>query len=249
LSAPFEMDELQEQSPMNTNKETKKKRGFLKRFRRKKKKSSKNKPENEVLLAEEEDKENEEIQKTTKKGTDSTSQEEEGPERSEVESTDDEDDDRYTNKSSMPKSILLNAPPAAKDSAFGGPPRYDWIDIETAAAVKVQSIARRNMVMDDLEDQGKSTAAIRNRNRRGGMHDDESNYVNTEDTPSIFQMCGVGLMFGDAAEEDEKARKEREKARYEEKKRLQAVQEEKLRAYKPRNKGTVNMNEALEVIE
>ena len=59
------------------------------------------------------------------------------------------------------------------------------------------------------------------------------------------------LLFfsGDAAEEDEKARKEREKARYEEKKRLQAVQEEKLRAYKPRNKGTVNMNEALEVIE
>jgi hypothetical protein len=27
------------------------------------------------------------------------------------------------------KSVILEKAPAARDSAFGGPPRYDWIDI------------------------------------------------------------------------------------------------------------------------
>jgi hypothetical protein len=37
---------------------------------------------------------------------------------------------------------------------------------QTAAAVKVQAAYRRNKVMDELEGQGVSTAAMRNRARR-----------------------------------------------------------------------------------
>jgi len=243
------MEAAPEQPPINTTKEPKKKRGFLKRFRRKRKGSSE---KSQSISAEEAQKA--EVQTTTQdsKETKPISQEEQDPADSEFENEDetrDTDDDTISGQRNMPKPAVLNAAPAARDSAFSGPPRYDWIDIETAAAVKVQSIFRRNKVMDDLAAENKTTAAMRNQNRKRGTREGQMNFVNTEDTPSFFQCCGVGLMFGDAAEEDEKARKEWEKAQYEEKKRLKAAEEEKLRAYKPRNKGTVNMNEALEVVE
>jgi hypothetical protein len=32
--------------------------------------------------------------------------------------------------------------PSAREAAFAGPPRYDWVDVETTAAVKIQSVAR-----------------------------------------------------------------------------------------------------------
>ncbi|KAL3804627.1 hypothetical protein HJC23_008442 [Cyclotella cryptica] len=44
--------------------------------------------------------------------------------------------------------------PSTKSSASGGAPRYDWLDIETAAAIKVQSIYRRNKALKYLEDNG-----------------------------------------------------------------------------------------------
>jgi hypothetical protein len=32
-----------------------------------------------------------------------------------------------------PQKVVLTEPPSARESAFGGPPRYDWIDIVSKA--------------------------------------------------------------------------------------------------------------------
>lgn len=34
-----------------------------------------------------------------------------------------------------PGSVVLEKPPTAREAAFGGPPRYDWIDVEVSLAV------------------------------------------------------------------------------------------------------------------
>ena len=54
---------------------------------------------------------------------------------------------------------------------------------------------------------------------------------------------------GDGTEEDDAAAKAREKEKYEEKKRLKAEKEEKLRQYRSRKKPSGHMVEALEVVE
>ena len=61
--------------------------------------------------------------------------------------------------------------------------------------MKLQSIARCNKAMHDLESQGKTTTAMRNRNRRRRALDAPANVVTTEDTPSLLQCCGVGLIL------------------------------------------------------
>lgn len=65
----------------------------------------------------------------------------------------------------------------------------------------------------------------------------------------IIQILICYVSSGDATEEDEKAQREWDKAQYEEKKRQRALEEEQLRAYKPRTKQNLNMNEAVEVVE
>lgn len=66
---------------------------------------------------------------------------------------------------------------------------------ETAAAVKIQSVARRNQVLNEMDAEGKTTAAMRNRNRRRRAQRGTSNPVTTEDTPSLFGFCGMGLIL------------------------------------------------------
>ena len=100
--------------------------------------------------------------------------------------------------------------------------------------------------MDELESQGLETTAMRNRRRRRGARKNKST---NEDSPGLFQCCGLGLIFGDASEEDEKARREFENAQYEEKKRQQFEREAALRTYRPRVKGSTNIQESIEIIE
>jgi hypothetical protein len=148
-----------------------------------------------------------------------------------------------------PGTVILDKAPTAREAAFSGPPRYDWIDIETAAAIKVQSAYRRNKVMDELEAQGVSTAAMRNRARRRAAR--RSTQV-SEDTPCLFRCCGVGLAFGDGTEEDYEAARLRDKELYEEKKRAQAEHEAELRKFSHRYKNkkpSTHMLEAVEVVE
>ena len=63
---------------------------------------------------------------------------------------------------------------------------------ETSAAIKVQSIARRNQVMSEMDAQGMSTSAIRNRNRQRRA---KRGMGSSGDSPGIFQCCGMGLLL------------------------------------------------------
>jgi len=144
------------------------------------------------------------------------------------------------------ESVVLTAAPSARDSAFSGPPRYDWIDIETSAAIKVQSVFRRNQAIAALEAKGVSTSAMRNRNRKRRTR--SRNVATTEDAPGLFQCCGLGLMFGDASEEDDAANRAYSKAQYEERRKLREDDEARKRQYKSRAKDDRLLCEAVEAV-
>lgn len=87
---------------------------------------------------------------------------------------------------------------------------------------------RRNKALRELEEQGLSTAVTRNRLRRrkalkgGGVR-------GTDDIPSLFRCCGVGLAFGDATEEDYEYYREQDKQSYMERKKEKEAREAELR--------------------
>ncbi|CAJ1938060.1 unnamed protein product [Cylindrotheca closterium] len=141
-------------------------------------------------------------------------------------------------------------PPPARQAAFHGPPRFDWMDIESNAAIKIQSVQRRNMVMQELEDKGMSTAAIRNRKRRRKAAKEAHPYMasQSQDTPSIFACCAVGLAFGDATEDGDDAYRLLEKKKYEERQKQQAAHEEALRRQYMTKHG-INPGKIVEALE
>lgn len=143
-------------------------------------------------------------------------------------------------------TVVLDQAPSAKDAAFGGPPRYDWIDIETAAAVKVQAAYRRNKVMWELEKQGKSTAAMRNRQR---ARNSQRKMMLSEDVPFPLACCGVGFLFGDATGEDQEVLEMHRKQEYEERKRQQEEREASLRKLRYRRKAGDQVVEEYEVVD
>lgn len=118
---------------------------------------------------------------------------------------------------------------------------------ETAAAIKVQAAFRRNKVLADLEKQGLSTAAIRNRSRRrkawGGGG------IGTDDIPGLFRCCGIGLAFGDATEEDYEEKRKHDKTLYEERKKQRELRELQLRTHYRRKPQLDDTEEAYEVVE
>eukprot|EP00934_Nitzschia_sp_Nitz4_P000949 Nitzschia sp. Nitz4//scaffold120_size68122//44587//45448//NITZ4_006050-RA/size68122-augustus-gene-0.58-mRNA-1//1//CDS//3329534296//949//frame0 len=138
-------------------------------------------------------------------------------------------------------------PPAARDAAFFGPTRFDWMDVEAHAAVKIQSIARRNIVMNKLEAQGISTSAIRNRKRRRKA---KKLTAQSADVPSVFACCAVGLAFGDATEQDDQAYREFQRKQYNTRVEQQQMHETALRKRYLKSHGTAgNVMEQIEVIE
>ena len=89
--------------------------------------------------------------------------------------------------------VTVDEPPAASEAAFVGPPRYDWIDIETAAAVKVQAAWRRYNTIKDLQRQDLYTVGMRNRGRahRGALlYDHEYNTDGTGCLDAFDIKCG-----------------------------------------------------------
>lgn len=170
------------------------------------------------------------------------------------------------------------APPPLAQSAFHGPPRFDWIDIvslkkrsawdvnvvivltpmvclissqEYTAATKIQSIHRRNMVMSDMEQQGLSTSAIRNRRRRRkAVNRSYQNKVQQHDeTPSLLNCCAAGLAFGALTEDDEQAYREHQRRQYEEKIQQQEAHEDLLRSEYLTSRGMKEPDEILKVLE
>lgn len=136
--------------------------------------------------------------------------------------------------------------PSAKTSAFGGAPRYDWMDIETAAAVKLQSIYRRNKVLKYLEENDMSTPGMRNRRRKLMA---KMGKVQSEDVPFPFNMCGVGFLFGDGTPEDESYTTSLEKKKKDKKKEELEKEDAQKRKFRMRKKGSQHLEEGIEVVE
>ncbi|KAL7579336.1 hypothetical protein ACA910_014012 [Epithemia clementina (nom. ined.)] len=144
----------------------------------------------------------------------------------------------------LKKELVLEQPPSAREAAFGGPVRYDWIDIETTAAIKVQAAYRRNKVMNDLEREGYSTGAIRNRARRRIA----------SATSSFFDCCGTNFTFADFGAHDREAHREYQKMVYQEQKKARFYHEEELRLgfskkHRMRQSERNRVDEAFEIVE
>ena len=106
------------------------------------------------------------------------------------------------------------------------------------------------MVMKDLEERGLSTAAIRNRKRRRKAAKEAHPYMvsQSQDTPSIFACCAVGLAFGDATEDGDDAYRMLEKRKYEDRQKQQAAHEEALRRQYMTKHG-INPGKIVEALE
>ena len=148
------------------------------------------------------------------------------------------------------RRVVMKQAPSAREAAFSGPPRYDWMDIvrayiergvlirsfipsctshshkfihtqETAAAIQVQAAYRRHCVLNQLKAQGHSTAAIRRR-----AHRREAPILS-----DFLACCGVGFVFSEDEERHEQhasqkqARVEREARMREQYRRKQRERE------------------------
>lgn len=134
--------------------------------------------------------------------------------------------------------------PSAKDAAYAGPPRYDWIDVESSAAIKIQSIFRRNQCLNLLEEEGISTAAMRNRIR---SRQADAKHASSEDVPTIFRFCGMGLLFGEVTGEDNDALNSHNtgKDKIAEKEKKESIK----RRFRFKKKKSEQVEEAIEVVE
>lgn len=182
--------------------------------------------------------------------------------------------------------------PSARTSAFGGAPRYDWMDIvrcsfvhsskemycvcsffvvlsqnycvtlmthstfhillflqETTAAIKLQAAYRRMQVQNDLDARGLSTPGMRNRRAQRRAQQRSRHASTNADVPFPFNLCGVGLLFGDGTLEDEKIVTKLEKKKLEKKKIEGAKEDEEKRKFRMRKKESQHLEEGIEVVE
>ena len=65
--------------------------------------------------------------------------------------------------------------------------------------------------MKHLEEQGITTAAIRNRSRRRNARMNQNGTTGSGDIPNLLACCGVGLAFGETTEENYEATRGNEK--------------------------------------
>ncbi len=108
--------------------------------------------------------------------------------------------------------------------------------------------------MAELEQQGITTAAIRNRSRRRQARMEAKGNTGSADVPNLFACCGVGLAFGDSTEEDYDATRQYQRDLYLQRKKDKEEYEADLRnkyqqkaARKELHGGAVE--EVVEVIE
>eukprot|EP00577_Skeletonema_sp_RCC1716_P017688 CAMPEP_0113413198 /NCGR_PEP_ID=MMETSP0013_2-20120614/23284_1 /TAXON_ID=2843 ORGANISM="Skeletonema costatum, Strain 1716" /NCGR_SAMPLE_ID=MMETSP0013_2 /ASSEMBLY_ACC=CAM_ASM_000158 /LENGTH=249 /DNA_ID=CAMNT_0000299829 /DNA_START=28 /DNA_END=777 /DNA_ORIENTATION=- /assembly_acc=CAM_ASM_000158 len=139
--------------------------------------------------------------------------------------------------------------PAASKSAFGGAPRYDWMDIETTAAIKVQAAWRRVRTQIHLDRAGISTPGMRNRQRQRNARQKARMRANAEDVPFPFNMCGMGLLFGDATLEDQTVIDDMERRKLRKEKEQFEMEEERRRKFRMRKKSSGNIEEEIEVVD
>lgn len=144
--------------------------------------------------------------------------------------------------------------PSARSSAFGGAPRYDWMDIETTAAIKIQATYRRVQTQNYLDANNLSTPGMRNRRARlqARYHSrsgkGRGNHISA-DVPFPFSLCGVGLLFGDGTFEDEAIVDSLEKKKKQKKKVAEVREDEEKRRFRMRKKESQHLEEGIEVVE
>lgn len=144
---------------------------------------------------------------------------------------------------------LFRKPPPAEQAAYAGPPRYDWVDIETAAAIKIQAAYRRKRTMSMMEEEGQTTAAVRNLARRRTAAKQATNNP-AQDFIDLFNCCGVDLGLGGGNKEKYfDLSREMESARYNESKREKLEREERLRRKYQRKPRSDNLVENVEVVQ
>ncbi len=117
---------------------------------------------------------------------------------------------------------------------------------ETAAAIKVQASYRRFVTLKRLDEQGLSTAGIRNRRRKRNV---KSRMMKSEDVPFPFSLCGVGFIFGDGTFEDEKVVTQLEKKKKQELKKSIDLKDAERRKFRMRKKESRQLEEGIEVVE
>jgi len=70
-----------------------------------------------------------------------------------------------------------------------------------------------------------------------------------EDVPFPFNLCGVGLLFGDATLEDEAVTEDMEKRRLRKEKEQFELEEERKRRFHMRKKSSAHIEEGIEVLD
>ena len=119
---------------------------------------------------------------------------------------------------------------------------------ETTAAIKIQAMARRVQVMNYLNEHNLSTPGMRNRKAmRQAKY--RSAHITSADVPFPFNLCGVGLLFGDGTFEDDKIVAKLEKKEKLKKEMTRHREEEEKRRFRLRKKESRHLEEGVEVVE
>jgi glycerol kinase len=107
------------------------------------------------------------------------------------------------------------------------------------------------MVMKSLEQQGRSTSAIRNRRRRRKAVN-RPYHVKVQqhaETPALFNCCAAGLAFGAFTDDDDRAYREYQRQQYEARLTQQQKHEDKLRRKYLREHGLKEANQIINVMK
>lgn len=172
-------------------------------------------------------------------------------------SEEDKRDDRHGRKSSVPQRQMysdydlsfMSTPPLAAESAFGGRPRFDWIDVEYNAATRIQKIFRRHLVVREMQQAGLTTSYIRNRKRQRKARTTfySASSEEEEETADLgFGCCSMGMVFGNEDTADRFAYKEYHRKRYEHKNKSRNEREEYLSQSYLEQKGIQSKYQELE---
>eukprot|EP00536_Pseudo-nitzschia_multiseries_P014149 jgi/Psemu1/69000/estExt_Genemark1.C_6630007 len=129
---------------------------------------------------------------------------------------------------------LCSLPPPAARSAFDGPPRFDWIDIEYNAATMIQAVFRRYIVLHAMEQRDMTTSFIRNRKRERKAKNRGAAFfgaTSTDTAPDLGFGCCVGfdLCGSDFNASDMVAYRTYQRKQYLEKKKEKREREEFVR--------------------
>jgi len=163
-------------------------------------------------------------------------------------SEEDKRDDRDRQMYSDYDLRLISTPPLAAESAFGGRPRFDWIDVEYNAATRIQKIFRRHLVLREMEQAGLTTSYIRNRRRQRKARTIFYSASNEEEETADlgFGCCSMGMVFGNEDTGDRFAYKEFHRKRYEYKNKSRNEREAQLSQSYLEQKGIQSKYQELE---